>query len=115
MVTVRSLVAEKLGDTVGATVRERVVDVLVEEELTKRSNATLAVVRKLDEAMINLRKVDRPDTETFNADGTPASQTYSKSRLEDIKKAKELVEKLSNALEKAFEGNDFSKVLELGK
>ena len=115
MVTVRTLVAERLGDTVGVTVRDRVVDVLVEEELTKRSNATVAVVRKLDEAVAALRKVDRPDTETFNSDGTPASQTYSKARLDEIKKAKELVDKLSNALDKAFENNDFSKVLELGK
>ena len=114
MPSVKEVVTERLG-SVGPVVRDKVINILVETEVEKRTTAVVNVVRKLDEAVVALRKVNKPDIETFNADGSVASAQFSKTRLDDIKKAKEVVEKLEAALENAFEKSDFTKVFELGK
>lgn len=114
MTTVKQLVTDRLGG-VGPTVREKVVDLMVDQEIDRRVKAVSALVTKLDEINTNLKKIDRADVETFNQDGTVATSSFTKARLEEIKKAKEQATKIEKALDQAFENNDFQKVFELAK
>lgn len=114
MPSVKEVVTERLG-SVGPVVRDKVIDILVDAEVEKRTTAVVNVVRKLDEAVVALRKINKPDNETFNEDGSVATTSFSKARLDDIKKTKEIVSKLEAALELAFDKSDFTKVFELGK
>lgn len=114
MPSVKEAVTEQLG-SIGPSVREKVVTLLVDAEVEKRTTAVVAVVRKLDEANAALRKVNRADMETFNEDGSVATATFTKQRLDEIKKTKETIAKLEKALDEAFEKSDFQKVFELSK
>jgi hypothetical protein len=111
--TVKQLVTQRLAENAGGVVREKVVTLMVEEEIEKRTVAVVAVVKKLDEATKALKKVNVPDNEQFDVDGKVVSATYSKTKLDDIKKAKELLAKLTKALDLALEQNNFDKVFEL--
>jgi len=112
MSTIKEVVTEKLG-AVGPAVREQVIVNLVASETDRRTQASLTVVKKLDEANASLKKINRADNETFNEDGSVATATFTKSRLEEIKKLKETIQKLETALETAFEKSDFTKLFEL--
>jgi DNA-binding transcriptional regulator GbsR (MarR family) len=114
MPSVKESVTEQLGN-IGPSVREKVVTLLVDAEVEKRTNAVVAVVRKLDEANAALKKINRADNETFNEDGSVATATFTKTRLDDIKKNKEIIAKLEKALDEAFEKSDFQKVFDLSK
>jgi hypothetical protein len=114
MPSVKESVTEQLG-SIGPNVREKVVTLLVDAEVEKRTNAVVSVVKKLDDAVLALRKVSKPDVETFNADGTVASATFSKPRLDEMKKTQETIAKLEKALDEAFDKSDFQKVFDLSK
>ena len=107
-------VADRIKQS-GPEVYNRLRDAMVEKELAERVSLLDKGVQKRFQLMTELRKVDKPDNETFNADGSLASGTYSKPRLEEIKKAKEALAKHENALEKALAHNDFSKLKETCK
>lgn len=102
-------VADKIKGS-GDAVRQRLVDAMVEKELAQRVDLLDKAFQKRFELLTALRKIDRADQETYNADGTVATQSYTKARLDEIKKAKEALEKHENALEKALSSNDFSKL-----
>lgn len=102
-------VADKIKGS-GEAVRQRLVAAMVEKEVSQRVDLLDKAFQKRFELLTALRKVDRADQETYNADGTVATQSYTKARLEEIKKAKEALEKHENALEKALTSNDFSKL-----
>jgi hypothetical protein len=112
--TVKQLVTDRLG-AIGPVVQSKVVDLLVDQEVERRVKAVSVLVAKLDELNGNLKKIDRADVETFNQDGSPATATFTKARLEEIKKAKEQIAKIEKALDMAFENNDFQKVFDLAK
>lgn len=102
-------VADKIKGS-GDAIRARLIEAMVEKEVTQRVDLLDKAFQKRFELLTAFNKVNRPDQETYNADATVASQSYSKARLEEIKKAKEALEKHENALEKALLGNDFSKL-----
>lgn len=99
----------------GPEVYNRLRDAMVEKEVSSRVDLLDKAFQKRFQLMTDLRKVDKPDHEAFNADGSLASGTYSKARLEEIKKAKEALAKHENALEKALATNDFGKLKETCK
>lgn len=96
----------------GPEVYNRLRDAMVEKEIGERVTLLDKAFQKRFQLMTELRKVDRADNETFNADGSLASGTYSKARLEEIKKAKEALAKHDGAMEKALADNDFGKLKE---
>jgi hypothetical protein len=85
---------------------------MVEKEVSERVALLDKALQKRFHLMTELRKVDKPDNELFNADGSPAQGMYSKARLEEIKKAREALGKHESALEKALLENDFAKLKE---
>lgn len=107
-------VADRIKES-GPTVYSRLRDAMVEKEIAERVALLDKGVQKRFQLQTELRKVNKPDQETFNADGSLASGTYTKARLEEIKKAKEALAKHENALEKALASNDFSKLKETCK
>jgi hypothetical protein len=96
-------------------VRQRLVAALVEKEVISRVSLLETCLNKRVEAEKELKKASKPDTETFDADGKVVAATFSKSAADALKKARETLDKLDKAMEKALGENDFSKLKELGK
>ena len=107
-------VAERLAES-NTIVRERVIEHLKNQEVERRTDATLKVVAKIDDVTKELKKLTKPDIENFDEDGKSVYTAFSKERAKQIKDAKELKEKLEKALEKALTSNEFDKVFELSK
>ena len=107
-------VADRIRES-GPAVYSRLRDAMVEKEIAERVSLLDKGLQKRFQLTTELRKVNKPDQETFNADGSLASGTYTKARLEEIKKAKEALAKHESALEKALASNDFSKLKETCK
>ena len=109
---VLSIVAERLGSS-GTAVRERVIDTLVEREVVSRVEVLDKGLAKRSEYERELRKISKPDVETYDAEGKPVSATYSKARIDELKKSREQLTKLEGAIDKALVSNDFSKLREI--
>jgi hypothetical protein len=103
-------IAERVAGS-NPVVTQRYIDSQVEKEVGDRVNLLDKGMQKRFQCMTELNKVNRPDNETFNADGSLASGTFSKERLKAIKDAKEALAKIEGALEKAL-GGDWSKLKE---
>ena len=102
--------------TDSASVADRVIASLTEKEVAARADAFIIVLGKLNEAKNAAKKI-KPDGEVFaiGEDGLPAEKptlTFSKAKLEERKKNADEVKRLTDALDKALEG-DFSKVKEV--
>lgn len=109
---VLSTVAERLGNS-GPAVRERVIDTLVEREVASRAEALDKALAKRNEYTRELRKLEKPDVEQFDADGKVTSSSFSKARVDELKKAREGLTKLEGAIDKALTNNDFAKLREI--
>jgi hypothetical protein len=110
-VTVLAAVSERIGAS-GPAVRERVVSALVEREVVARVELLDKALAKRTETEKDLRKL-KPDVENYDADGKLVSSSYSKAKADELKKARESLDKLEKALDKALVDNDFSKLREL--
>ena len=96
------------------TILDRAKDALVEKELSERKDLFLTGISKLQDLQRDAHKL-KPDVDTdkFDAEGKMVGvPSFSKAKLEEIKKHKEQVAKVENAIDKAF-GGDFSKLKEL--
>lgn len=103
---IKELVANKIAQS-GTTVANMVTDMLVSKEVEKRSQAIISGLVALEKVEKDLTSVSKPDVnELLDAEGKviqPAA--YSKSKLEQIKKAKEKVENLTKAINNCLETN----------
>jgi hypothetical protein len=110
----KSLLAEVANRVKGTNdiVQETYITKLVQKEVEQRVDLLDKAMQKRFACLTELNKVNRPDVETFGADGKLASSTYTKERLKAIKDAKEALAKIENAIDKALAG-DWSKVKEL--
>jgi hypothetical protein len=98
MVTkISEIVSEKLMG-VGGVVKDRVVDALVEKELANRQAIVIEAVVKLESLHAALRRI-KPDSVLYNLDGTKASESYTKAKLDEKKKLDEQAAKLDKAIE----------------
>lgn len=104
-------IAAKVKDS-NPEVQRRFIESQVDAEITSRVGLLDKAMQKRFQCMTELNKVNRADIETFNADGSTASATFSKDRLKAIKDGKEALAKVESAIEKAIAG-DWSKVKEL--
>ena len=94
---------------VSDAVNDEVVNVLVEQDKSKRVDAIVAGLSKIDELTRSKYRLAKGDVETFDADGKVVSSTFTKERLAEKKKNSEVLEKWTNALSKAIEKGDMSK------
>ena len=88
-------------NSAGPQVRERVKNTLVEAELSKRADMILKGLNKRDDAQKAINKI-KPDQQAFNADGSKATETFSKAKIDELNKAKQQLTNIDKALEEAL-------------
>jgi len=115
----REIIAEKIAKS-GENVTNMVTELLVSKEVEKRSNSIIQALSILDKEEKELSKISKPDVaEILDVDGKvqqPAG--YSKSKLEQIKKTAEKVEKLKSSINECLNNNtkeSYSKLENLTK
>lgn len=84
---------------------DNVVDVYVKKEIDARTECVVSAITLLDNLNKELRKI-KPDNVTYNADKSIASETYSKSVIEQKFKLEEDIKKLTSLINDTFEKND---------
>lgn len=99
--------------SVGPNTRKRVVEHFANIEAEKQSEALINGLSKLTNLENGLKKIDRPDVETFNSDGSPESSSYSKGRIEERKKLTAQIDKITKAIGKADDKADFNDLYNL--
>lgn len=112
--SIREAVAAGLTNLGGRT-RESVIEYFAAAKAEKQAQALIKGLDKLNGFERELQKINRPDVITYDSEGAQASATFSKERIEERKKLNEQIEKLSNAINKADDTNDFDKLFELTK
>lgn len=101
-------IREKVGERIAAlspAVEAKVIEHFVQKEADRRADAIIKGIDKLTDLTRERRKTEKGDIISYNSDGSVATQTYSKDRLEANKKADEQIQKLAKAIDKALEGD----------
>jgi predicted transcriptional regulator len=106
---VRAQVAQTLADVGKEQVRAAVVAKLVQDEVQSRTELVLKNLNDLSRLRNDLKKI-KPDQQSFDAQGKIVSETYSKSKLDELNKTNEQIAKLEKGLELALEKDDYSKL-----
>lgn len=115
MATIQEEVAKKISES-GNTVKNIVIDVLAQVEITRRIKLITKGIAKQDTLKKEFDKINRDDTTTY-VDRKPVS-SMSEARFKEIKKAEEVLDKLGKALDKALDENtadSYNKLAELVK
>jgi chromosome condensin MukBEF ATPase and DNA-binding subunit MukB len=110
---IKEAVATRLIELGSAKVSENVINALVEDVLVKRTKQVQNAITELDTLAKEAKKF-KPDIISFDIDGKPVSQAYSKVILEQINKNKARITKIENSINKALDQNDFSDLSSLG-
>lgn len=108
MKSIREMVAEKLA-SLGPGIEDRVVDLLTEKELVRRTDLVLASIQKLDGLERDSQKLTE-DQQFYDSTGAVTSKSFSKQRFEERKKNAEQQQKVQRALEAALDKNDWSQL-----
>ena len=106
MTELQEKIAIKISES-GEFVRNQVIDILAQNEITKRTNVIIVSLYSLHILNIEFSKNPKPDiSEELDIDGKitkPAS--YTKQKYESIKKSKELIENLTKSVNSCLETN----------
>lgn len=108
--TIKLDLADKLT-TCSDEVKARVLDVLYQSELKKRTDACVTVLAMIDEQQKAYKKAAKPDHETYTENGERETSGFTKERADELRRIRERISKLETALKKALEDNDFTLVL----
>ncbi len=106
-------VAEKLA-AISPAVSEKVIDHLVTKELNRRSEAVIGALADLDKMSNELKKL-KPDVVAYAEDGSVASSNWSKPKLDEKNKATQKIAKLTAAVDKALNSNDYGDLFNIAK
>lgn len=101
--TIQEKVAEKIAGS-GANIADTVVNKLAEVEITRRVDILTNAIKKQEPLEKELKKIDGKDDVTTYVNGAEV-KAMSKQRFDEIKKAKENVEKLNAAINTALTDN----------
>lgn len=113
-ITIREAVVETVKN-VGPRTRKAVVEHFAQREADKQAQALIKGLDKLTELERDLSKV-RPQHVMFDASGNGVGEpTFTKEQVEQRKKLNEQIEKLTKAINKADEKNDFGDLYNLTK
>jgi hypothetical protein len=111
--TINTKVAEQLA-AIAPQVAENIINHLVTKELTRRSDAIIQAIATSEKLSKDLAKL-KPDNVLYNEDGTVASSTYTKAKLDEKSKITTQIKKIEDAIEKALANNDYSLLFNLAK
>lgn len=98
--------AEVAGKEETGSIRKRVVEVLVEEEVSTRADLLTKALSKRKAQAMELNKI-RPDQCTFNEDGSPAQQKWSKAKLGERDKVQKVLSKIDKVINAAVLNADY--------
>ena len=107
-------VAERVKNT-GTRVYEKLRDSMVECEVVNRVGLLEKALGQRTAMLAELRKLEKPDVETFDMDGKVTSSSWSKQRTEELKKKREQLQRLESAIDAALGENDFQKLKDVTK
>ena len=102
VVAVLADVSEQVKNS-NSAVRKRVVDALVEKEVSARAkllDESLAKALELDRALKKLQPA-----KLYNADGQEVAGTFTKKEIDEKRKAEEKLHKLEGAIAAALDGD----------
>lgn len=108
MNTIQTAVAERIVG-LGPSVEDKVINVMVDKELTRRSDALVSVIGKLEQEERSFRKLGA-DQKTYDEKGGVVATYFSKGRVDERQKAEKKITKMTSAINKALEKGDFSDV-----
>lgn len=104
--TIREAVAASLQGLSERT-REQVIEHFASKEAQKQASALVTGLDKLATLERDLNKI-RPQNTMFDGAGQPIGEpTFTKAQIDDRKKLADQIEKLTRAINKADEHNDF--------
>ena len=111
-----SVLVKKAIKNSASVVKNKVVDLFVNEEIDKRVKSLHSAYVKLKELRNAVNKI-KPDNVNYDEEGQVTSQSYSKAKVDELKKSKERVVKLERAIDAAIanEENAFNKLDEVMK
>lgn len=101
-------VAVKISNSTRQVV-DAVVDQFVTLEVTRRTDLLFKAIEDCNKQRNEFKKI-KPDVQSFDADGKLISESWSKTKVEERKKAIEAIKKKEKVIEKALAG-DFSLLL----
>ena len=101
--------SQRRKDSLAVDVAERVSDALYEEKVAETAKKLQKAVVDYQTKASELRKLERPDVKTYNADGSVATESYSSERLKKIQSETKTLGKQKKNIEAALAG-DFSKL-----
>lgn len=87
-------------------VRNRIVQALSEKVIAERTEKLAKAFGRREQMSRDLNKI-RPDIVGYNANGAKVSEAFSKAKLDELKKAKEELNRLDKAIGKAVDDADF--------
>lgn len=111
--SITTAVAETIAGAAPA-LREGLIKTIAEVEIKKRADMLVTAMAKYGEWSREASKV-RADNVVYNADGSKASEGWSKKQLEAKKKADEQLGRLVKAIETALEANTAEAYAKLGQ
>lgn len=113
---IRDAVKDSLVAHGSERIRGMVIGHLTEVEITRRKDAVLIVLTKLDESSRNINKLESQGETKFDHRGDVIGVPgFTKAQIADIKQAKEAYEKLQRLLANAFEKDEWNKLIEASK
>ncbi len=111
--SLRDAIDEKIAGS-GPVIRENAINHFAELERRRRVDIVVAAVVTQRDLEADLRKINRPDHTLYDEAGAVTLSHFTKDRLNQIKKLKERIAKLSAACDKALTdtaaGDDFDKL-----
>lgn len=112
-VTLRDTVATEIS-TIAPAVADRVVKHFVDTEVSRRTDLIVKGMDTLHQLNNDLRKINKPDVNTFNGDGSPAYSSFTKPRLDEVNKLIDRIAKLTKSIDAALNGqvNDLKAFLD---
>lgn len=102
--TIQEAVAEKITKS-GENVANIVIKKLAEIEISKRVDIITKAIQKQELLEKDLKKINKNDVVTYIDE--IATEVMSKNRFEEIKKAKEKIEKITKSIDYALTQNSF--------
>ena len=106
-------VAEKITGS-NEKIKEGLIEHLAGKEIERRTNAVIKVFSELTALEKEIVKI-KPDLNQYDTNGLLVIENWSKDKLTERNKKIEKINKLTAALDKALDKNDFSDLLNVEK
>lgn len=106
-------VAEQIASA-GNEIAERVINLLAEKDKEKRVLVLVQAIGELDTMNKELTKI-KADQLSFDSEGKPVSETWSKAKLDERNSKTGKRDKLEAAINLALEKNDFGALFNRAK